>query len=159
MSIHYVLGAHANNCNCGWHINKIWISGWLLCENSDNYNKLDAKGRGSIDKCQSKMSVWQEKCPLDTCKVSLQLFRFSSNWYCCRDIELNCSSSVCHLWLDAVSFRAHSGQIAPYGPLLWARESRNIKLILCAEGLNLPGLYRHQSWWNFIHLRLPPLYT
>lgn len=54
MSIHYVLAAHANNCNCGWHINEMWISGWLLCENSDNYNKLDAKGRGSIDKCQSK---------------------------------------------------------------------------------------------------------
>lgn len=33
----------------------------------------------------------------------------------------------------------------PYGPLLWARESRNTKLILRTEGLNRPSLHHTKA--------------
>lgn len=132
----------------------LWVAGDSVVWERWQLQQVRCKGSGSINKCQSKMSRCGRRSGWDVpqrqAPMSLLLFRQTNMSVIHIAAEpLNWSDQGCYRSphvLHSASPLAWSGVFqgpqwpaAPYGPLLWARESRNTKLILRTEGLNLPA--------------------
>lgn len=108
-------------------------------------------GSGSIDKRQSKMPQCGRRSGWDIPQRHAKCHSCFSDWYfsaihCCRatkliqgDPTVTMFSTLFHLLLKTVSSSSPQRPAVPYGLTLWARESRNTKLILRTEGLNHPA--------------------
>lgn len=134
-----------NNCGYGWHSNGTSVSGGKCgVRKSDNHNKLDTRkvaARMSVNQgCHSVAGGVFLRRVQSVAAVYLFFYNliFAGINLFAGLLNRSSSPSVLHPFTWRCAFR--SGQSVPSGPSLWARESRNIKLILSTEGLNRPGL-------------------